>query len=79
MNTDFPGKCWDSGSKIAYDVGKHQLENGCGEITCTQAFTIHTKTSVWKVAWKKQQQIVHMGFKLKLMCISLFLYSDVDR
>lgn len=44
INIDYPGKCWDSGKKIAYDVGKHQLKNGCGEITCTHAFTIHTKT-----------------------------------
>lgn len=47
-DSDHPGKCWDSSSETAYDVGKHQLKNGCGEISCSEAFTLQTKTSVYK-------------------------------
>lgn len=45
-DSDYPGKCWDSNSNKTYNVGKHQLKNGCGEITCSEKFTLYTKTSV---------------------------------
>lgn len=72
-NSDYPGKCWDSGSKIAFDIGKHQMKNGCGEITCSSAFTLHTKTSVSKKKMNEKSnnnnKLYHIRCELKSKCV----------
>lgn len=39
--TEYPGKCWHSGTKKAYDIGTHHPNDTCVEIYCSNSYSLN--------------------------------------